>query len=135
MENTVTQHNINEAWKAIHKIFDITGTIVRDDKIVPIYEIPISSPPTIKQYSKLMYIMDQQLTKPQKLVIIERLIKGRTFKEINSIIEGDNPNRASLLYISGMRKLTKGASLTGNVNTEYLVNDDIEPEVYYNVQG
>lgn len=51
------------------------------------------------------------------------------------MIEGDNPNRAALLYISGMRKLTKGASLTGNVNTEYLVNDDIEPEVYYNVQG
>ncbi len=77
----------------------------------------------------------QQLTKPQKLVIIERLIKGRTFKEINSMIEGDNPNRSALLYKSGMGKLTKGAFLTGNANTEYLVNDDIEPEVYYNVQG
>jgi hypothetical protein len=51
------------------------------------------------------------------------------------MIEGDDPNRAVKLYISGMRELTKGVFLTGNANTEYLVNDDIEPEVYYNVQG
>lgn len=135
MENTVTQHDVNEAWKAMHKIFDITATVIRDGKITPIYEIPISSPPTIKQYSKLMYIMDQQLTKSQKLVIIEKLIKGKTFKEINSMIEGDSPNRAFNQYRSGIGKLTKGIFLTGNANTEYLVNDDIEPEVYYNVQG
>ena len=135
MENTVTQHDINETWKAIHKIFDLTETVIRDGKTVPTYEIPISSPPTIKQYSKLMYIMDQQLTKLQKLVIIEHLIKGKTFSEINSMIEGDDPNRAVKPYRSGIRKLTKGIFLTGNANTEYLVNDDIEPEVYYNVQG
>ena len=82
-----------------------------------------------------MYIVDQQLTKLQKLVIIEHLIKGKTFSEINSMIEGDDVRRAVKPYISGIRKLTKGIFLTGNANTEYLVNDDIEPEVYYNVQG
>lgn len=45
------------------------------------------------------------------------------------MIEGDNPNRAALLYKSGMGKLTKGASLTGNANTEYLVNDDVDLDI------
>ena len=116
-----TQDEIRLAWKAIHTIFDANNDMVS-------YTIPISTPPTIKHYTKLMHLMDVCLDDIQKVVLIERLFKGKTYKEIGCTlgnIKGTS-SKANNIYRHAINCLRLNDNIPGVKNHEYLIDDTID---------
>lgn len=116
-----TQDEIRLAWKAIHTIFDANNDMVS-------YSIPISTPPTIKHYTKLMHLMDVCLDDIQKDVLIERLFKGKSYKEIGCIIGStrETSSKANNIYRRAIDCIRLNDAIPGMMNHEYLIDDNVD---------
>lgn len=120
IKKEITQKEIDLAWRGIHAIFDL----ICDRKVD--MEIPVSVPPTIKHYNKLMHIINEQLNEEQKTIMIERLFNGITFTQMDKIVDGKRISGRNK-YMNAVWILRKGTTLpSGKRNWDYLIDDSID---------